>query len=155
MQSKRPLSPEAAQIRAEELCARADYSSGEIRNRLIRWGINPEEACRIINRLIDTRFIDDERFARAFIRDKIEYARWGKRKIALALYQKHVPRDIIENVLDEVDDDTYTAALSAVLATKRRTTTDPDTYEGRTKLFRHAVSRGFEPSLIAEILRQL
>ncbi len=154
MKTKRPLTPEQAQVRAEELCARADYSSGEIRDRLLRWGIYPGEADRIVADMTKKRFIDDERFARSFMCDKIRYSRWGKRKIALALYQKRVPRDIIDQTLGEFDDDTYREALVAVLAAKRRTLTDPDTYEGRTKLFRHAASRGFEPPLIAEILKQ-
>lgn len=153
MRAKRPLTPDAAQVRAEELCARADYSSGEIRERLIRWGIYPDEADRIVERMIDSRFIDDERFARAFARDKIEYSRWGKRKVALSLYQKRVDRDIINDVLDEIDEEKYEAILAAVLATKRRSIEEPNTYEGRTKLFRHAVSRGFEPDLVAKIIR--
>lgn len=154
MRAKKPLTPDAARIRAEELCARADYSAGEIRERLIRWGIFPSDADRIVDALIDTRFIDDERFARAFVRDKIEFARWGKRKIALALYHKRVARDIINETLDDYDETSYLAALNAVIASKRRTLADPDTYEGRTKLFRHAASRGFEPDLIAAALRR-
>lgn len=154
MRAKKPLTPDAARIRAEELCARADYSAGEIRERLIRWGIFPSDADRIVDALIDTRFIDDERFARAFVRDKIEFARWGKRKIALALYHKRVARDIINETLDDYDETSYLAALNAVIASKRRTLADPDTYEGRTKLFRHAASRGFEPNLIAAALRR-
>lgn len=154
MRAKKPLTPDAARIRAEELCARADYSAGEIRERLIRWGIFPSDADRIVDALIDTRFIDDERFARAFVRDKIEFARWGKRKIALALYHKRVARDIINETLDDYDEASYLAALDAVLASKRRTIAEPDTYEGRTKLFRHAASRGFEPDLIAAALRR-
>lgn len=154
MRAKKPLTPDAARIRAEELCARADYSAGEIRERLIRWGIFPSDADRIVDALIDTRFIDDERFARAFVRDKIEFARWGKRKIALALYHKRVARDIINETLDDYDETSYLAALNAVIASKRRTIADPDTYEGRTKLFRHAASRGFEPDLIAAALRR-
>ena len=153
MRAKRPLTPDAAQVRAEELCARADYSSGEIRERLIRWGIYPDEADRIVERMIDSRFIDDERFAHAFARDKIEYSRWGKRKVALSLYQKRVDRDIINDVLDEIDEEKYEAVLAAVLATKRRSIEEPDTSEGRTKLFRHAVSRRFEPDLVAKIIR--
>ncbi len=153
--NKKPLSPDAARVRAEELCARAEHSSGEILDKLMRWGIAPSEARRIVDAMISTRFIDDARFARAFVNDKILFARWGKRKIALALYQKRVPRDIIDEALQEVDPDQYLAALQAVLAAKRRTIADPDTYEGRTKLFRHALSRGFESDLTARTIKEL
>lgn len=148
------MTPEAAQIRAEELCVRAEHSSGEIREKLLKWGIFPGDAERIVSAMIKTRFIDDARFARAYVRDKIEFARWGKRKIALGLYQKKVSRDIIRETLDEVDDEKYRAALRVALASKKRTISDPDTYEGRTKLFRFAASRGFEPDIIVSVLQE-
>lgn len=154
MKPKKPLTPEAAQIRAEELCARAEHSSGEIREKLLKWGIFPGDAERIVSAMIKTRFIDDARFARAYVRDKIEFARWGKRKVALGLYQKKVARDIIKEALDEVDDEKYKAALRVALASKKRTISEPDTYEGRTKLFRFAASRGFEPDIIISVLQE-
>lgn len=152
MKSKKPLTPDAARVRAEELCVRAEHSAGEIREKLLKWGIMPYDADKIISGLIRDRYIDDLRFARAYSRDKLEYSHWGKRKIALSLYQKKVERDIINEALDEIDGDKYIEALRNVIASKKRTLAEPDTYEGRTKLFRFAVSRGFEPSLIASIL---
>lgn len=154
MRPKKPLTPEAAQIRAEELCARAEHSSGEIREKLLKWGIFPGDAERIVTAMIKTRFIDDARFARAYVRDKIEFARWGKRKVALGLYQKKVSREIIKEALDEVDAEKYKAALRVALASKKRTISEPDTYEGRTKLFRFAASRGFEPDIIISVLQE-
>ena len=153
MISKRPLSPEAAQIRAEELCARAEHCSHEIREKLLRWGVSPSDALRIIDSMTAKRFIDDARFARAYVRDKLEYSRWGRRKIALGLYQKRIPSATAREALDAIDPERYLAALQAILAAKRRTLAEPDTYDGRTKLFRHAASRGFEPTLIAQALR--
>lgn len=149
---KKPLTPEAAQIRAEELCARAEHCSHEIKEKLLRWGIFPDEAERIVEQMIRTKFIDDARYARAFVRDKVEFSGWGRRKVAAALYQKRIPRDVITETLDEVDMDRYRQRLQSVLASKRRTLTDPDTYEGRTRLFRFALSRGFEPDLIIQAL---
>jgi len=154
MRAKKPISPEAAQIRAEELCARGEHSSGEIREKLLKWGIAPDEAVGIVATMIKTGFIDDARFARAYVRDKIEFSHWGKRKIALGLYQKRVAREIINSALEEVDDKRYIENLRYAISAKKRTIAEPDTYDGRTKLFRFAVSRGFETSLVATILRQ-
>lgn len=154
MKTRKPLTPEAAQIRAEELCARAEHSSGEIREKLLKWGVFPGDAERIVAAMIKTRFIDDARFARAYVRDKIEFSRWGKRKVALGLYQKKVSREIIKDTLDDVDDEKYKEALRMAIASKKRTMSKPDTYEGRTKLFRFAASRGFEPDIIIAVLRE-
>jgi len=153
MKPRKPLTPEQAMARMEELCARAEHSSGEIMQKLLRLGIITSDAERIVRSMKNRRFIDDGRFAHAFARDKMEYAHWGKRKIALALYQKRVPRELISNALDTLDENRYRQILHDLITSKKRSITDPDTYEGRTRLYRFAASRGFEPDLIASVLR--
>ena len=105
--------------------------------------------------LIDRRYIDDRRFSHAFVRDKLMFSHWGKRKIMMAMMQKRVDRDFIEEALDEIDDQIYFDILKKIVLAKARTINDADTYEGRTKLFRFAASRGFEPSLIAQVIREI
>ncbi|MDE6301450.1 MAG: RecX family transcriptional regulator [Muribaculaceae bacterium] len=151
---RQPLTPEAALHRAEALCAKAEHSRGEIRKKLQGWGIQPAETERILDRLEADRFIDDERYARVFTRSKVVFNRWGRRKIAFALWQKGVSKANIQSGFEQLDEDEYAAALAAVIASKRRMTPDADTYEGRTKIFRHAVSRGFESDLVAAELRK-
>lgn len=153
MSSKKPLSPQAARVRAEELCARAEHSSGEILEKLRKWGIGPSDATAIVAALKKSRYIDDERFACAYARDKMEYSHWGKRKIAIGLYQKRISRELIDIALDSLDPERYEEALHAVVAAKRRSLPEPDTYDGRTKIFRHAASRGFEPDLIIKAIK--
>lgn len=148
------LTPEDAMARAEALCARAEHCSGEIAQKLYRWGITSSDSERIIDSLIDRRFIDDRRFAAAFVRDKVEYAAWGRRKIALALAAKRLDRDIVAEALEGIDPEVYAARLAKVLDSKRRSLPEPDTTDGRARLFRHAVARGFEPSLVADMLRR-
>lgn len=140
-------------MRAEELCARAEHSSGEIRQKLYRWGVGEDDRDAIIESLERRRFVDDARFAAAFVRDRVEYAGWGRHKIALALYQKRVDRDIIDAALDEVDMEHYRERLQELMERKCRSMAAPESYESRTKLYRWAVSRGFEPELVAAAIR--
>jgi regulatory protein len=152
MKQSRPITSEQALIRAEELCARAEHCSGEIREKLFRWGISAADSEAIIDSLIDRRFIDDARYAAAFVRDKAEFSGWGRRKIATALYAKRVNREIINTALDCIDQDKYCARLSALIARKAATLDDAKSYESRCKLFKFAASRGFEPELISKYL---
>lgn len=152
---RRTITPEKAVERLESLCARSEQASGELRRKLRQWGISESKADEIIDSLIDRRFVDDERFAGAFVRDKIRFARWGRRKIRQALYQKGIASEIISKVLAEIDEDEYESVLAAILSAKARTTYDIATYEGRTQLYRHGLSRGFEPDLVARHLRSL
>lgn len=143
---------------AEDLCSRAEYSSGEIRRRLIAKGISPDEADTVVAALIERRFIDNARFARAFVREKLSFARWGRHKIAAALASKGVGRDIIREALDEIDPDEYQTVLQDLLKAKLRSLRAEPTqidWSMRTKIYRFAASRGFESSAISSALTTL
>ncbi|MDE6692632.1 MAG: RecX family transcriptional regulator, partial [Muribaculaceae bacterium] len=90
MKTQRPITPEEAQARLEALCARAEHSTGEMAERLRRWQIGSTDTERILASLKEHRFVDDRRFARAYVTDKVKFARWGKRKVYQGLLNKHV-----------------------------------------------------------------
>ena len=75
-------------------------------------------------------------------------------KIRLSLYQKKIPSDVINAALEEaVDQDEYYNILVKLLRGKARMIKEGNTFEGRTKLFRFAASRGFETNLISKAIR--
>ncbi|MDE6160899.1 MAG: RecX family transcriptional regulator [Muribaculaceae bacterium] len=154
---KQSSTPQQAYERMADRCARAEYCSGEVRERLRRQGLSAADALAITERLQRERFIDDGRYARAFVRQKSGYSRWGRRKIAAALAAKRVDRAIIAEAMTEISPEAYAEGLRALLAAKARSH-GPDalaTYDGRTRLFRFAASRGFETTAIAAALRVL
>lgn len=155
MKPRQPLTPARALERAEELCSRAEHCSGEIRRKLRDWGVGAADSAAIIESLINRRFIDDARFARVFTREKVEYAGWGRRKIAAALAAKSVSREAVSEAFESIDEDIYRRRLADAVARKARSMDDADTYEGRTRIFRHAVSRGYEPALVIEAIKSL
>ena len=125
------------------LCALAEPSSGAMLEKMLRWQLSEDARQRVLDRLIDEKFVDDERFARLFVREKIRFDRWGRRKIEQALYQKGVASDISRRVLDEVDDEAYVVELKKLIAAKRRSVQAESDYEMRAKLTRCALGRGF------------
>lgn len=149
------MDPAKALLRLEELCSRSEHCEFELRQKLYRWQIPSSDTETIINSLKHRRFVDDERFARAFVRDKVQFGRWGRRKIALALAAKRIDRDVVRSVLEEIDGEVYLQNLTDILNAKARTLEEPATYDGRTRLFRFAASRGFEPDLVASVIRLL
>lgn len=153
---RRQITAQEALARLEQQCARAEMSEGEAREKMRRWQISAADADKIIGSLLSHRFIDDSRFARAFVNDKVRFSRWGRRKIQSALMQKRVSSDIIEEVLDEIDEDIYTEGLRHII--KSMIERSPEltlTYEQRTKLYRRILSRGYEPQLAAAELRNI
>lgn len=139
--------------RLEALCVSAERCESELRQKLWTWRISSTDADAIMNHLRQNRFVNDERFARSFVRDKYRLSLWGKRKIVSALMIKRIDSAYIREALNEIEEDIYIANARTVIAAKIRSLKDADTYDGRTKLFRYAVSRGYEPSLAASIIK--
>lgn len=154
MMTSKKLTPSNALVKLQELCARSEQCSYEIQSRLYKWGIDGTMASRILALLRRDRYVDDRRFASAFVRDKLVFNRWGRAKIKLALIQKRLDGDIIAEAMAEIDPDEYRTALIEVLSAKARTLPETQSYESRNRLLRHAASRGFEATLIIDIIKQ-
>ncbi len=152
IQKKKPITEQEALQKLSALCARAEHSSGEMLEKMRRWQLSEDARERVLDRLIDEKFVDDERFARLFVREKIRFDRWGRRKIEQALYQKGVASDISRRVLDEVDDEAYVAELKKLIAAKRRSVQAESDYELRAKLTKYALGRGFDYNVIRQCI---
>jgi len=151
--SKEPMKPEVAMERLEAMCARAEHCRYELRQKLFRWMVAPYEAEKILDTLEKNRFLDDRRFAASFCRTKAVYSRWGRRKIMFALRAKRIPSDIITEAMTVVDEDEYRSEMIALLRSKAASIKEGNTFEGRTKIYRFGVQRGYEPELVAAALR--
>ena len=152
IQKNKPITEQEALQKLSALCARAEHSSGEMLEKMRRWQLSEDARERVLDRLIDEKFVDDERFARLFVREKIRFDRWGRRKIEQALYQKGVASDISRRVLDEVDDEAYVAELKKLIAAKRRSVQAESDYEMRAKLTKYALGRGFGYNVIRQCI---
>ena len=130
MRSKAPVPPGKALERLENLCARSEQCEYEVRQKLARWQVSADDADKIVDSLIERRFVDNERYAASFVRDKYRFSRWGRIKIAMALRQKRIDRHTIEQALDEIDEDEYTDILRHLIKAKAASIAEPDTYEG-------------------------
>lgn len=153
MKRKRPMTPAEALEKIQRVCVTAEYSTSEVLTRLSKWGINEMSRNKILELLIKDKFVDDRRFTESFVHDKLTFARWGRNKIRIALIKKRIPSDIISEALSEVDMECYIESLAKILAAKSRSIAEGNTYEGRTILFRFGVTRGFEPSIVSEVMR--
>ena len=117
-----------------------------------RWELSDEAQARIMERLVKERYVDDERYARAFVKDKVRYNKWGRRKIEQALWQKHIDDDIRQRILDEIDDEEYLSILRPLLQQKRKSTKAQSDYELNQKLIRFALSRGYTYDIIRQCI---
>ncbi len=151
----KPPSAEKELQRLEALCARSEQCESEILGKLRRRGLCASDAARVLESLKSRRFVDNARYASAFVRDKYRFMRWGRRKIAYALSAKGVSQADIEAAMDEIDADEYRTILAGLISARARVMGDEAyTYEGRTRLFRMAASRGYEADEIAAMVKK-
>jgi len=141
--------------KAASYCSIAEHCTTEVDEKLQKWGASEVERNSIIDSLIEKDFINENRYAAAFVRDKFRFNKWGKMKISYALKMKRIAGAAVSEALSQIDDDEYQALLVDVLKSKLKSLKYGDEYERNGKLIRYAQSKGFEYEQIDCALRQL
>ena len=137
------MSPEQALNRLSRLCSRSEKSVFDIKKKLSDWGVLPQEAETIIKKLQLSGFVDDRRYAKAFVHDKGTLARWGQQKIRNALKIKQINNDTIKEALAGLDNSTVKENLQHLFSIKKKSMTNLPLAEQKIKLLRFALSRGY------------
>lgn len=141
--------------KAMALCARREYCSGEILAKLESWEIGIEDCGKIIESLKKENFINEERYALGFVKDKFNYNKWGKLKIAAHLKAKNIPSGLIDEALKTMDNEKYRQMLSNLLTAHRRSVKAKNQYDLKAKMMRYGLSKGFESSLLYDLLNEM
>lgn len=150
---KKPVSADAARIRLADLCARSEQCESDLLRKLYLWGVGRADSQHIIADLYAGKFLDENRFAKAFARDKVRFSGWGPRKVRLALMQKRISQEIIEEAMGAIDPADLKDALRRCAAAKARSL-DLEDRTDRASLYRHLLTRGFfSDEAISEIRR--
>jgi regulatory protein len=126
-----------------------------VTDKLRSFDIPQEAKDEILAYLLDNRFVDNKRFAHAFVRGKINQSGWGLNKIRFHLIQKGIDKEIIEEALAGTDEDTYRQRLMEILKAKAKTVKAENNFERNRKLATYAMQKGFEASLVWEVLKDL
>lgn len=138
--------------RLAALCAKGEHCQHDMIEKMRRWEIDDETQAAVMARLVKERYVDNERYTRAFVHDKIAYNQWGRKKIEQALWLKHIDGDTARRVLDEVDDEDYLNVLQPLLKQKSKSVKGANDYERRMKLMKWAAGRGFTFDIIRQCL---
>ena len=153
--SKQPLTTAQALNRAAALCARSEQSQGDIREKLLKWGLNGGDTEQILQQLVEQGFIDDERYAVAFVKDRFAFNGWGRIKIANQLRLKGIPAEIISEAMAAIDEERYSERLIELLRAKWRTVSQREPRAAWAAMMRFAASRGFETTLAAACVKEV
>ena len=149
---KKEKTEEEAFLQLASLCANAEHCQYEMLEKMKRWELSDEAQARVMARLIEERYVDDRRYARAFVKDKICYNKWGRRKVQQGLWMKRIDKEIQDEVLDDIDEKEYLDVLKPLLKQKRKSIKANSDYELNQKLVRFAYGRGFTFEIIRQCL---
>lgn len=141
--------------RAAAYCSAGERCIQDVQKKIEAAGLSKEESDRIIDRLVKEKFIDESRFGRSFVNDKLRFNKWGHIKISYELQKKRIPASIREEVLDSIDEQEYHEILFALLKSKQKSTRGKDERDVYNKLFRFAAGRGFDSRDTTRCLKQL
>jgi regulatory protein len=149
------ITPEQALARIQKICSNQEKCSFDVRQKLAEWGIKEETIKKILDSLVKDKFVDDNRFARSFVREKFRFNKWGRVKITYSLKHKHIPESTIDLALKEIEEDEYLDVLENELAKKKKTIKAKNKFDLKGKLLRFGQSKGFETKYIFRIIEKL
>ena len=131
-------------------CDYQDRCKKEIFAKLNTFELADNDKDFIVDFLNDEGYINDERYCRSYVKSKLNLKKWGVNKIKISLISKGVDREIIDNVVSEIDQDSYKEELIKLLENKKINESDP--YKRKAKLIRYAVGKGYSLSMVMEVL---
>ena len=137
------------------LSAMSEQCCHDVMQKLKRWEVVPEVAERIVARLVKERFIDEERYARAFVKDKFRYNHWGRVKIEMELKKRKIVQRHIEIGLEELQEEDNLYALREIIKKKRPSVKGKNEYEIRGKLICYALGKGFPMEDLIKVVGRL
>lgn len=133
-------------------CASQDRCHSEVRSKLLKKQVYGDDLEEILSQLVNEDFLNEERFARSYVRGKFRMNKWGRFKIKLMLKQKRVSDYCIRKGMEEIKEEEYLTTIDELLEKKLRGATD---YESRQKAKAAVMRKGFEPGLVGERLRYI
>lgn len=146
--------PQIVADRLRGLCSRREYCRSDVMKKAVAaLDGDQSEAARIVDILVEERYVDDLRYASAFARDKSSISGWGRVKISHMLSAKGISRDIIKEALEEIDEEKASSRLDKLLQSKARSLKDDP--QAKLKLLRFALGRGYGYDEVKDIVDEL
>jgi regulatory protein len=144
-----------AYVDAVKMLARRELSEAQVRQRLARHRHSANAIDAALDRLRETRAVDDTRVAEAIARAQISTKRRGTRRaeqqIAQAGISPETARRAVQGILQSFDLD---AVLEAALAKRLRGRQQIADDKDFRRLYRYLVGQGFEPDRVLAILKK-
>jgi regulatory protein len=139
----------------QRYCAYQERCHQEVKNKLFEFGLYSDQVNEVISELITSGFLNEERFARAFVGGKFRMKKWGRIKIVNELESKGVSANCIRLGLKEINENDYQKTLSEILLKKSEELAEENLFAKRNKISKYAIQKGYEPELVWKTIKQV
>ncbi|WP_282134718.1 regulatory protein RecX [Seonamhaeicola maritimus] len=155
MVKKQTYTLEEAQKKLEHYCVYQERCHKEVKQKLQKMNMIPEAIDVIIVHLIKHNFLNEERFAKAFVRGKFNIKKWGKYRLTLELKKKDISKANINQAINEIEDENYYKTFNDLAEKHFLTLTDKNKFKKKKKLVDYLLYRGWESHLVYEKASEL
>ncbi|MEY1639255.1 regulatory protein RecX [Tenuifilum osseticum] len=154
-ENHKALTPQKAMERLQYLCARQEKCTHDLVQKLKQWGFAQAEIDKIVGKLSSDGYVDDNRFARLYVREKSRINKWGPLKLRAMLASKGIAKDIIDQALNELSYSENPINLFDLLNKKMPQVKAKNRFDLRNKLIRFGASRGFALDEVIDTVNRL
>jgi regulatory protein len=126
-----------------------------VKYKCLELGLRGEEVDEAIAELVSENFLNEERFARAFVGGKFRSKQWGRKKILAELKQRQVSAYCIKKGMEEIDEDDYEQALTILATKKYELLRGEEPFKRKYKVVQYLMQKGYEPELAQPIVEQI
>lgn len=154
-EAKKWISKYDALAKLQRYCAYQDRCHQEVRSKLLDLGLYGDELEEVIANLIEEKFLDEERFARSYVRGKFRINKWGKVRIRQELKKRQISDYCIRKGMEEIPEEDYFRQAEEVIRQKNERLKEPDDFKRHSKLAAYAIRRGYESELVWHTIHKL
>lgn len=150
---KKKYTPQQAKLKLEAWCAYQERSHFEVKEKLYSYGLYSNDVNDILSHLIQHNFLNETRFAEAYVSGKFKIKGWGRNKIKQGLKLKRVSDPNIKIGLKQLNTDDYFAMLTKLAAKKNKLIKEKNKLKRKYKLMSFLAAKGYESDLVAEAVK--
>lgn len=155
MNFNKTYSIQEAQSKMEHFCSYQERCHKEVNQKLQSMHMIPQAIDLIIVHLLDHNFLNEERFAKAFVTGKFRIKKWGKYRITQELKKKDISKNLITSALKEISDTEYLSTFHALAEKKATTLTESNIQKKKKKLAEYLLYRGWESHLVYDKVNEI
>ena len=155
MNKKKSYTVDEATKILENYCAYQERCHKEVELKLYDLNMIPEAKDHIILHLLQHNYLNEERYAKSFVRGKFSIKKWGRIKIINQLKFKGISDYNIKSGLAEIDTNQYLVTLQTIAEKKLPLIKESNSYKKSSKLASFLISKGFESELVFKTVKSL